>query len=121
MPHIHRTAHFGTLIHRALVNILQRHISDPKLQQLTLTYVKVSKKLDYADINFTQLNTHFNEIDTLKSLKKANSRIRYYLSQELIHLRTIPRLRFHYDTGLVKSMLIYEQINKAISSKTNEV
>ena len=116
MPNIHRTAHFGTLIHRTLASVLKRYISDPKLQQLTVTNVKVSKKLDYADINVTQLDKRFSELDTLDSLKRANPRIRYCLSQELTHLRGIPRLRFHYDTGLVKSAFIYEQINKAVST-----
>jgi ribosome-binding factor A len=101
-----------TVIHRELPAVLRDYIADPRLHNITITTVRLSKKLDYADIHITQLDSKVTEAETVNILRHAASRIRYGLSQQLTQFRRIPRLRFHYDYELVESIHLTSEIQR---------
>jgi ribosome-binding factor A len=112
---MHHREQVTAAIHREVAAILKRYIEDPRLQNIVVTTVKLSKKLDYATIGVTQLEKRFTQIETLKSLQKATSKIRYYLARQRTHAHRTPKLRFHYDHLLAQGTQLYQLIDKAVS------
>ena len=114
-----RTERIADLVRKELTAILQKEIADPRLRFITITSVKVTKDLGFADILFTQLDLeHLQDKQTktasVKLLKKAASRLRYALAQRL-KLRVMPRLRFFYDDLDGQSQHLYDLIDEAIT------
>jgi ribosome-binding factor A len=115
-----RTERIADLIHKELMGILQKEIADPRLRFITITSVKVTKDLAFADILFTQLDVENlqdtpRKAESVKLLKKAASRLRYVLAQRL-KLRVIPLLRFFYDDLDVQNQRLHDLIDKAVTN-----
>ena len=113
-----RITRIADLIQRELTTILQQEIADPRLRFITITSVKVSRDLAFADILLTQLDLALQGQQTtkevtIKLLKKAASRLRYALAKRL-KLRVVPALRFFYDDLEAKSQRLHNLIDHAI-------
>jgi ribosome-binding factor A len=76
--------------------MLIREISDPRLQQIFVTDVKVDKELAYADIFVSAVEGVERSADVLAGLESASGFLRRSLSAR-VELRSFPRLRFHWD------------------------
>ncbi|EDP46614.1 30S ribosome-binding factor RbfA [Rickettsiella grylli] len=116
-----RVARIADLIKKELSNhILNKEIADSRLKFITITSVKVSRDLSYADILFTQLsveNSDEKQKDkelAVQLVRKASARLRYALAQRL-HLYKIPRLRFFYDDFLEESHRLHCLIEQAMT------
>lgn len=113
-----RCDRIADLIHKELTFVFQKQVADPRLRFITITKVKVTKDLAFADIFFTQLNlaylqeAHYKEV-AVKVLKKATPRLRYALTQRL-KLRVAPTLRFFYDNLDVQSQHLHDLIDKSV-------
>ena len=87
-----------------LSELIRQELKDPRLGGLvTISAVKVSPDLGYADVYVTvmgrELSDDQNEAahkETLDVLNKASGFLRQELSRR-IKTRVTPRLRFHYD------------------------
>ena len=99
-----RLKRMGDTVQRELSELIRQELKDPRLGGLvTISAVKVSPDLGYADIYVTvmgrELENDQNEQahkDTLDILNKASGFLRQELSRRL-KTRITPRLRFHYD------------------------
>jgi ribosome-binding factor A len=76
--------------------MLIREISDPRLQQIYITDVKIDKELAYADVFVSAVEGVSRSADVLAGLESASGFLRRTLASR-IELRTFPRLRFHWD------------------------
>ncbi|WP_273778289.1 MULTISPECIES: ribosome-binding factor A [unclassified Acinetobacter] len=91
-------------VQRELSELIRQELKDPRLGGLvTISAVKVSPDLGYADVYVTvmgrELSDDQNEAahkETLDVLNKASGFLRQELSRR-IKTRVTPRLRFHYD------------------------
>ncbi|MBS9780378.1 MAG: ribosome-binding factor A, partial [Moraxellaceae bacterium] len=91
-------------IQRELAVLIRDEINDPRLTgMVTISTVKVSPDLGYADVYVTILEPTLDDDmekscheTSLKILNKASGFLRTELSHTL-KTRTTPRLRFHYD------------------------
>ncbi len=91
-------------IQRTLAVLIRDEINDPRLTGfVTISSVKVSPDLGYADVYVTILEPSqdggMNEsahAESLQVLKNAAGFLRSQLSASM-RTRTTPRLRFHYD------------------------
>jgi ribosome-binding factor A len=75
---------------------LIREISDPRLQQIFVTDVKVDRELAYADIYVSAIEGSTRSQDVLSGLESASGFLRRTLASR-VELRAFPRLRFHWD------------------------
>ena len=114
-----RVARIAELIQKELSVILKKEITDSRLKFITITSVKVSRDLSFADILFTQIDVEDSsdkprskEI-AVKLLQKAAARLRYALAQRL-QLRIVPSLRFFYEDLMEESQRLHDLIDKAI-------
>ena len=76
--------------------MLIREISDPRLQQIFITDVKVDRELAYADVYVSAIEGTARSQDVLAGLESASGFLRRTLASR-VELRAFPRLRFHWD------------------------
>ena len=76
--------------------MLVREISDPRLELIYVTDVKVDKELAYADIFVSAVEGHDRSKEILAGLESASGFLRRTLAGR-VDLRVFPRLRFHWD------------------------
>ncbi len=108
----YRKAQIEATLHRKLATILQFQIADPRLQNLLITTVTLSKKLDYVDIKVIQQQFHGDQKIILDSLQHAKSKIRFLLAKEFTQSRTIPKIRFHYDDTFSEKVVLNSMIDQ---------
>lgn len=117
-------------IQRTLAVIIRDELNDPRLTGLvTISSVKVSSDLGYADVYVTilepdgqritaeQAMIKDNHLDSLKVLNNAAGFLRTELSHDL-KTRTTPRLRFHYDEVVAQANRMMNLVNEAMQKTT---
>lgn len=82
-----------------LSDLLSREVSDPRLQDVTVTRVWVDRELQVADVYLNALGDESRETDVMMALEKAGNFLRYELAQRL-SIRSVPELRFLWDPTL---------------------
>lgn len=108
-------------VQRELSELIRQELKDPRLGGLvTISGVKVSPDLGYADVYVTvmgrELSDDQNEVahrETLDILNKASGFLRQELSRR-IKTRITPRLRFHYDKTNAYGNYMFCLIEKAV-------
>jgi ribosome-binding factor A len=86
-------------IRHILSELCRRHVHDPRLQDITITEVKLDRELQYADIYVNALGDESREQEVMAALNKANGFLRRELGGRL-RLRNVPVLHFHWDPTL---------------------
>ncbi|EXG40512.1 ribosome-binding factor A [Acinetobacter baumannii] len=116
-----RLKRMGGSVQRELSELIRQELKDPRLGGLvTISGVKVSPDLGYADVYVTvmgrELSDDQNEVahrETLDILNKASGFLRQELSRR-IKTRITPRLRFHYDKTNAYGNYMFGLIEKAV-------
>lgn len=80
-----------------IANILLFHISDPRLEMVTITGAEVSKDKSVANIYVSADKERYDSVQ--RGLEAAKGRIRSLVGHEL-GWRVTPQLRFHIDTSV---------------------
>lgn len=111
-----RTDRIADQIQRDLAVLLQREVKDPRVGMVTINSVNVSKDLAFADIyvTFMGIDDDQNVDESLEVLEHAGGFLRSLLAKS-IQLRTMPRLRFHYDHTIVDGPRMSRLIDKAVA------
>lgn len=112
-----RTDRIADQMQRELSVLIQMEVKDPRLGMVTLSGVKVSPDLSYADVYFTCLKPDVPDeaayrLEARNILRQAAGFLRSELAR-LIRLRTMPQLRFHYDESLERSRHLSNLISQA--------
>jgi ribosome-binding factor A len=84
------------LIQEEISDLVTRKMRDPRAEGVTVTDVKVSPDLRYADIYITKLGSEEELHQALEGLTAASGYLRRELASR-IDLRFVPELRFHPD------------------------
>ncbi len=108
-----RTEMLGSTIQRELASIIMRDLQDPRLTGFpSITRVKVSDDLAYADVFVTIMGTPGQQVAALNALKHSAGLMRAKLTRALT-LRQAPFIKFHIDEQLKKEMAVLDLIRKA--------
>ena len=86
-------------IQRELATLIQQEVKDPRIGMVTISEVKVSRDLAYADVYFTLISHDLSAANITESelvLNNAADFLRSQLAKSLA-TRITPRLRFHFD------------------------
>lgn len=113
MPSPKRNEQLEKALLREINNIIYRKINDPRIKFVTLTRIKVSSDLKYADIFVTIFNDKDEQKKALRGLKSATKFIRGELGKDL-KLRYVPNIKFIIDEGLehqYKLLKIIAEVN----------
>ena len=98
-------------IHQILSQLLLREVSDPRLQDITVTEVQLDAELMYAKVYVNALGDESREQEVMQGLKKANGYLRREVGKR-IRIRNTPELHFYWDKTLERA----QRINNLISS-----
>ncbi len=119
MKEYSRLDRIGDQMQRELAVMIQREIKDPRLDaMITVSGVKVSKDLGYADIYVTVLGKEDKPeviAENMAILKKAAGFLRGRIGQN-IKLRVVPQLRFHYDESVQRGQHLSSLIEQAVAA-----
>jgi ribosome-binding factor A len=94
-----------------LSELLLREVSDPRLQNVTVTEVKMDPELMFADIYVNALGDETREDEVMQGLGSAGGFLRREVGKR-VRLRNTPELHFHWDKTLERG----ERINQLIAS-----
>ena len=117
-----RLQRLGDQIQRELAVLIRDEVNDPRLTGfVTISSVKVSSDLGYADVYVIVMEPELNDAmskhsheASLQVLNNAAGFLRTELSHSL-KTRTTPRLRFHYDEVTARGNYMMDLITKAVS------
>lgn len=94
-----------------LSTLLLREVSDPRLQGVTVTEVRLDSELMFADVYVNALGDEARQAEVLDGLRRANGFLRRETGKR-VRLRNTPELHFHWD----KTLDYGERINQMIDS-----
>ena len=96
-----RTQRVSHFLHEELARLLQTAVRDPRVQQVNLTGVEVSRDLSHARVFFTLMSdvseAERSEINGV--LSKASGFLRSELAKSS-SMRTVPRISFRFDESV---------------------
>lgn len=96
MPSPIRLKKIAERIRDDLSEMLLYDVSDPRLEGVMITDVKVDRELYYANVYVSAVEGKARSEEILEGLESASGFMRRQLSQG-IELRTFPKLRFYWD------------------------
>ena len=104
-------------IQREIVPLIRTELKDPRVSDLlTISSVDVTRDLSIAKIYFTVLNED-ERLQTEEALREGAGYLRKLLSKRLT-MRSVPSLRFIYDTSMEEGARLSGLIDEAVRSNT---
>jgi ribosome-binding factor A len=110
-----RTQRIGDQIQRELASLIRQELKDPRLGMVTVSNVKVSPDMGYADIYVTVMGSNLDDKpdESIAVLNAAAGFLRGEVGRA-IRTRVTPRLRFHYDEVVARGNRMAVLINEAV-------
>tara|TARA_B100001750_G_scaffold164696_1_gene133355 strand:- start:60 stop:425 length:366 start_codon:yes stop_codon:yes gene_type:complete len=102
-------------IQRILSELFSLRISDPRLKNVIITEVKVTKDISSAKVYFLILNNQYNPKEIEFVLRKATGFLKKEMSAQL-NLKKLPNLIFTYDTKEQDALYMNKLIDKTITN-----
>jgi ribosome-binding factor A len=114
-----RTERLGQTIQEKIGSlILEGKVKDSRVNTfLSITKVNVSKDLSFADVYVSDIRGKINEKE-VEGLQSAAGFIQSQLGATM-HIRKIPRLRFHADKSIGESFDIIKKIEELVEPDKN--
>lgn len=106
-----RSRRIGEQVLRVLSSMIRKDLSDPRLQDVSLTDVEISRDLRHAKVFFSTLRPDTDPGPVGEALNHAAGRMRHHLGTEL-RTRSTPELRFLYDEALQRGIELTSLINE---------
>ena len=96
-----RTQRVSHFLHEELARLLQSRVRDPRVQQVNLTGVEVSRDLSHAKVFFTLMDEHTvkERVAVTSVLDNLSGFLRSELSKASV-MRSLPRLSFRFDESV---------------------
>lgn len=116
MQEFSRSSRVAQFLQREIATVIRDKLQDPRLSvMITVSEVRLSRDLTNAKVFVTLLNNEdMDKVNrVIQTLQDASNYIRCLLAKT-IHLRTIPRIFFYYDSSLIEGTRISNLITNAI-------
>jgi len=107
-----RSDRVGDLLLEVISDLLRREIRDPRVRDVALTAVKMSKDLRHARVYFNLLGGAGQHDEAAKGLTSASGFIRTKAAKQL-NLRFAPSIEFTYDESADEAQRIDELLKQA--------
>lgn len=90
---------------QAVAPLISHGLLDPRLHLVTVTRIRLSADLSTARVNWSCLGSEGERTQAMHALEHARGRLQAAVARSM-RTRTTPRLEFHYDPSLEKSVRI---------------
>jgi ribosome-binding factor A len=114
-----RTRRVGEQIQRELAVLVRDEIKDPRLGMISVSGAEVSRDLSYATVYVSVLGDDKSVTESLAVLNRAAGFLRHRLGQSM-RIRTVPQLKFEFDSSLQEGARMDALINAAVSGNRPE-
>jgi ribosome-binding factor A len=115
---LNRTDRIGAEMQRVLSVVLRDQVRDPRLSNITVHEVRVTRDLAHAKVYFTCFPSDENAEAQAQLLNgRLAGFLRHALAQE-VRLRTMPQLHFTYDESIRYGERLSSLIDGAVSSSS---
>ncbi len=104
---------------REIAEILQRDVRDPRVRDVTVTFVEVTSDLWLARVYVSVAGEDTDSVEALEGLEAASSFIRRVLGDAL-SIRRVPELRFIEDHTLTQASRIEEILQEISRAREGE-
>ena len=114
-----RVYRIGSVIRKEIAQIIQNDINDPRIKDVVITDVEISKDLKHAKLFFIVFNHKNKKPEEIKLITKAINSSRLFFKRKLSkssNLRSVPNLRFVFDDTESKAFELEELINKSLKT-----
>jgi ribosome-binding factor A len=98
-------------IREILSTLIRRDVSDPRLQNVTITDVTLDNELMFATVYVNALGDESRQGEVMEALRRASGFLRRETGKH-IRLRNTPELHFRWDTTLEHG----ERLNQIIDA-----
>ena len=114
MKEFSRSDRVGAQMQRELALLLHDEAKNPRLAEVTIQEVRVTRDLSHAKVYFTILDKDEAQ-DFMRILKSAAGFLRRRLGQ-VMKTRTVPELQFVYDRSIEEGQRLSALIEQAVSA-----
>ena len=114
-----RTRRVGEQIQRELAVLVRDEIKDPRIGMISFYGAEVSLDLSYATVYVSVLGDDKAVTESLAVLNRAAGFLRHRLGQSM-RIRTVPQLKFEFDSSLQEGARMDALINAAVSGNRPE-
>jgi len=91
--------------------VVNYELADPRVHLITLTRVKLSKDLSFADIYWSILGTDGDRTKAGHALKSAAAVVQREIG-EAFQTRRTPRVRFHFDESIAGAIHVSQILDE---------
>jgi ribosome-binding factor A len=116
MKEFDRTERIGAELKRVLATLVRDEVRDPRLANITVHEVRVTRDLAHAKVFFTCFPT---DEDSAEQVRLLNGRLAGFLRHALaqrVRLRTIPELHFVFDESIAHGERLSALISQAVGA-----
>jgi ribosome-binding factor A len=114
MKEFDRTERIGAELKRVLSTLVRDEVKDPRLANITVHEVRVTRDLAHAKVFFTCFPTDDEAAEQVRLLNgRLAGFLRHALSQR-VRLRTIPQLHFVFDESIGQGERLAALISQAV-------
>ena len=110
-----RHQRLGHQVQRTLAELLQFEVKDPRVRNVSLTSVDLSRDLSVARVYFSLLEPDADSAAALEGLQRAAGFLRGKLGKA-IKARHVPELRFVHDDSAAEAVRLSTLIDQAVSA-----
>lgn len=110
-----RNQRLGNQVLRTLNELLRFETKDPRLEQVSLTAVDLSRDLSVARVYYSMLDPTAEPAPVQEGLERAGGFLRSRLGREL-KIRHVPELRFAHDDSAAEGQRISDLIGQAFET-----
>jgi ribosome-binding factor A len=110
----HRADQVGAQVREEIMQIIHRHLKDPRIGFASITQVRMSPDLRSARVRVSVLGDETEQKQTLAGLRSATGLIRHELGRRLENLKFSPELRFELDPSIEYSVHISKRLREIL-------
>jgi ribosome-binding factor A len=110
-----RNQRLGNQVMRSLSELLRFETKDPRLQNVSLTSVDLSRDLSVARVYFSLMDPNDDPVPVAEGLEAASGFLRRKLGSA-IKIRHVPELRFAHDDSAAEAVRIGHLIDTVIEA-----
>ena len=114
-----RNQRLGNQVLRTLSELLRFETKDPRLQNVSLTAVDLTRDLSVAKVYFSLMDPNQDPLLVAEGLDAASGFLRRKLGGA-IKIRHVPELRFAHDDSAAEAVRIGRLIDTAIEAGESE-
>lgn len=110
-----RHQRLGHEVQRTLAELLQFEVKDPRVHNVSLTSVELSRDLSVARVYFSLIDPDADPAEALEGLERAAGFLRGKLGKA-IKARHVPELRFVHDDSAAEAVRLSALIDRAVAA-----